>query len=279
VPLAFTELTDRDTIESWLRREAATHVYPIADLDDVFWPDTRWFGAVEGSRIRAICLVLEGLRIPIVYAVCAVRDAAMRALLREVGPELPDRFFYNLGCGLPDALEPAWTLAPHGTYWKMALDANATLPASREAPTRIETLLPRDYDELRAFLDDDAYRGDEKGGLFFERPMLDSGFYRGVRDAGRLIAAGGVHVYSARYGVAALGNIVARPLDRGRGLGRALTAAVCRDLRRDLRREYRAGVPTIGLNVMTTNAPGIRCYERLGFSRLLPYEEGIAERP
>ena len=96
-----------------------------------------------------MCLVVEGLNIPIVYAVCAVRDRAMDSLLREVRSELPDRFFYNLGCGLEGALEPACTLEPHGTYWKMTLDASRPLPAPGETATAIETLAPADYHELR----------------------------------------------------------------------------------------------------------------------------------
>ncbi|MBU81128.1 MAG: hypothetical protein QF756_10420 [Dehalococcoidia bacterium] len=52
----FAELRDRDGIEAYLRRQPYTHVYSMGDLDDVFWPHTRWFRAFDGGEIKAICL-------------------------------------------------------------------------------------------------------------------------------------------------------------------------------------------------------------------------------
>ena len=259
-------LRDPPLIESFLRRNEAAHVYAIADLDEPFWDDTRWFGALEGDALRALCLLLDGLHIPILYAVCPAGDTATRWLLEQIRDALPPMFFYNLGPGLTSVFDGDWRIAAEGTYWKMHLEDPSTCAAVEGAD--VEPLGPGDFDEVRAFFDDEAYREDELGGLFFERTMLETGCYRAVREAGGLVAVGGVHVHSRRFGVAGIGNVVTRPSHRGRGLARKLSAAVVRALAGD--------VATIGLNVREDNEPALRCYRRLGFQPVLPYEEGVA---
>ena len=79
-----------------------------------------------------------------------------------------------------------------------------------------------------------------------------------------------MHVYSAAYRVAALGNIATAPARRRRGLGRVVTAAVCQSLL--------ASVDVIGLNVLADNAAARRCYEGLGFTDVCEYDEVLLER-
>jgi GNAT superfamily N-acetyltransferase len=267
--MRFEAIRDRSSIERFLRADAGAHVYAIADLDDPLWADTRWFAAFDGSEPRALCLLLHGLAIPIVYAVCPANHEPTRALIDAIADELPDRFFYNLGPGLCSHLEPSFRIASEGTYWKMLL-ADRSLCEGVDGKG-VVPLGPDDLPELRAFLDDDAYLGDEVGGLFFEPRMLDSGCYRGMRgDDGRLVAVGGVHVHSDRYGVAGVGNVVTRPDFRRRGLARRISAAVVRSLVDE--------IADIGLNVHEGNEPAKRCYQGLGFRPVCPYEEGIASR-
>ena len=261
------EIRDRDRIESFLRRDVASHVYPLGDLDDLFWDSTRWFAALEQGEIRALALLLVGLQEPIFYAVAPWRDPATRTLVSQVQSELPDRFFYNLAPELEDTLLPSWELSPHGLYWKMSL-GDASL-VERVDTTRCVPLTTGDLPEIRSFLEG-AYLPSETGGAFFESVMVEPGFYRGLRRDGSLVAMAGLHVFSERYGVSALGNVVTHPQARGQGIARLLTAAVCQALGRH--------VPTIGLNVLCENSAAIRCYRSLGFRTVRSYEEGIATR-
>ena len=48
--MAVVELSDRDLIAAFLRRNAPAHVYELGDLDDFDWPYTRWFGWEEAGR-------------------------------------------------------------------------------------------------------------------------------------------------------------------------------------------------------------------------------------
>ncbi|HEX4607636.1 MAG TPA: GNAT family N-acetyltransferase, partial [Urbifossiella sp.] len=107
-------------------------------------------------------------------------------------------------------------------------------------------------------------------GNWFAPRMLETGCYYGVRRGGELVSVAGVHVYSPRYGAAALGNITTRPDHRGRGLGAAVTARVCREL-------LRAGVACVGLNVKADNAAAVRCYQALGFEPVADYAEYAVE--
>ena len=95
--------------------------------------------------------------------------------------------------------------------------------------------------------------------------MLETKQYYGIRQSGELVSAAGVHVYSRRYKVAALGNITTHPKYRGRGYGRTVTAKVCNSLLHD--------IDDVGLNVKADNTSAIMCYERLGFEVVDSYGE------
>ena len=107
-------------------------------------------------------------------------------------------------------------------------------------------------------------------GNWFNPRMLETGQYVGLRDAdGALVCAAGVHVYSAEYRVAALGNIATHPGHRGRGLAAITTAGCCQRLLQT--------VDLIGLNVRADNAAAIRAYEKIGFEVRAVYHEWMME--
>ncbi len=257
------ESRDREALERHLRRDAAAHVYALADLDDVFWPETRWFTLRRKDEIEAVCFLLDKLAPPILYAIAKPGDPAMRALLAWLCPRLPERVFATPGLGLREVFAPGFAIRFHGEHLKMALDPSAVLPDV--GPVALEPLGPADFAELACFYANDAYLPEERSGRFFERYMLELGPWLGVREAGRLVCAGGVHVVSTRASVAAIGGIATRPDRRGAGLARALTARLCRDLR--------ARVSHVGLNVGASNAAAIRVYASLGFREVGRYEE------
>ena len=177
--MEFGRITNRDTIEAFLRRDVESHVYGLADLDDFFWPETVWYGASEAGELAAICMILDKLRIPIVYAVCPEGDRAASALLHSLRGALPDRFFVNVGPGLDAALGADFRFESHGTHLKMLL-------TERQSLARVDTQTTQPLDashlgELQDFLAHRAYTADEAAGRFFEPYMLDWGFF-GIRD-------------------------------------------------------------------------------------------------
>jgi len=259
------EIRDRGELERFLRRDASRHVYGLADLDDAFFPDTRWFASRDtAGEIDALCLVLEKLALPIVYAVAPPEHPPTLALLRALTPCLPRRFFANFPIGYEKVLGDTHEIAPLGEYVKMHL-ADAAGLERHEIPG-IETLGPEHAAELDAFYGERAFGPSEHLG-FYERCMLEQFPWFALRERGELVSVAGVHVFSRRYGVAALANVATAPARRGRGLARAVCARLARELA--------AHVPLVGLNVASANAAARRCYEALGFRAVLHYEEAV----
>lgn len=245
-------LHDRARLEELLRRDPAMNVYALGDLDDAFWPRTTWYGD-EGGEM-ALVYAAPGLA---VLLALTERPEAMRTLLSDMLPFLPRRFHAHLSPGLAPALTGAYRMESHGDYTRMVL----TDPA---APRRVDTsacepLSPAQVGEVTAFYRE-AYPGN-----WFDPAMLATGQYFGIRRNHVLTAVSGVHVYSARYRVAALGNIATNPGARGQGLGTAVTARTCVSLLEH--------VDVIGLNVKHDNAAAIACYRKLGFTARATFEE------
>jgi predicted GNAT family acetyltransferase len=106
-------------------------------------------------------------------------------------------------------------------------------------------------------------------GNWFDMRMLETGHYYGLRDGGELLSIAGIHVYSPRYRIAALGNITTHPKARGRGYAARVTAKLCRELLHT--------VDHIGLGVKSDNIGAIACYTRLGFTQVGQYNEYALE--
>lgn len=260
---------DRDLLEDYLRRDAPSHVYGLADLDPYFWDQTTWFAAVdEMGVVQAACALLSELDPPILYAVSKPGDPATGRLLEDlVVPALPDTVVADLGLGLTPALEQRFALHVYGELIKMYLPEPDLTPVGSHA---VDRLSMSDLNELEEFYDERAYDAEEGAGRFFAPYMMDLGPFFGIRRGGLLVAAGGVHVVSRRYRVAALANIATSPRFRGQGLATSITSALCRDLA-----PY---VDTIGLNVHADNRPAIGCYTKLGFREAGRYLEVLLTR-
>lgn len=254
-------LLDSAELESFLRRDTPLNIYGLGDLDEPFFRHTQWFGLRDSSGLKAAALLYTGLSEPTLLALTLDPASRMPELLEGLLPRLPRKLYAHLSPGLAQVMARAFRLKPGGMHLKMALRQPERLAGVGCA----EAQPVADAEELLRFYDE-AYPGH-----WFSPETLRVGPYHGIRRGGRLVAAGGVHVHSPRYKVAALGNIAVRPDCRGQGLGELVTAAVCRSLLPTVR--------DIGLNVKADNAAAIACYESLGFERNAAYEEYAAQKP
>jgi len=255
-------LTDKSKIGKFLRQDTALHLYELGDLDDFFFPFITWYAGEYNGEIKAIALLYRGTELPVLLALDDPGSVFMQGLLNELKDKLPERFYCHLTAGYEKLLEDRYSMEPHGTHHKMTLTDKARLDAV--AGSGAVQLDAQDKGEIFEFYSS-AYPDN-----WFDVRMLETGQYFGIRENGRLASIAGIHVYSPKYKVAALGNIATLPECRGKGLGTKVTAALCRNLLRT--------VDIIGLNVKSDNADAIRCYQKLGFEITGEYNEFMASK-
>ena len=245
-------LHDRTALAQILARDPGLHLYSLGDLDDDYWPRTSWFG--DGAGEVVLQYAAPGLAVLLAFT---ERPERMRALLGELMPYLPRRFYAHLSPGLADVFEADYRADLHGEFQRMLL-TDAAAPGTIDT-SACEPVGSEQVDEARAFYAE-AYPGN-----WFDPRMLSTNHYFGIRKSARLIALAGVHLFSARYGVAALGNVCVHPDYRGRNLGTVVTARTCQSLRPHAR--------VIGLNVDRANRAAVRCYAKLGFTAATTFQE------
>jgi ribosomal protein S18 acetylase RimI-like enzyme len=253
------ELRDRDEIAAFLRRRPAVHAYELGDLDDFFWPHTRWLAWRPNGPIEQIALLYGEPEPPVLLAFAEEPTTGMATLLRSIVPVLPARVYAHLSPGLVSSLEPA--LAPESEaipHLKLGLVDPGRLQGHDTAD--VERLGSSDLAEVEAFYTR-AYPG-----TWFQARMLETGRYVGIRRHGDLVCVAGVHVWSPTWRVATLGNVATLPAARGAGLATTACAGLCRILLGD-------GIDVVSLNVRADNASAIRAYEKLGFAHAADYVE------
>jgi ribosomal protein S18 acetylase RimI-like enzyme len=251
-------LHSKDEVEGFCRKNPPLHVYALGDLDDFFWPHTTWYALREAGVIRQLALLYTGHPLPTVLAYAEQPIDLMRDLSHHLLRVMPRRFYAHLTESVADVFEGDYRIQAHGTHYKMFLADQSRL-AGVDVSQSV-ALSAADADDLLAL-----YGASYPANWFVPR-MLETGFYFGVRRGPELLSVAGVHVYSPRYKVAALGNIATRPDARGQGLAAAATARLCQEL-------LRAGIECVGLNVRADNRQALACYQRLGFERLADYGE------
>ena len=253
-----TQLSDKNRIERYLRQETYLQIYSIGDLDDFFWPYTQWYALESNGEIQALTMLYSAFQPPVFLGLAGERwISALKQLIESQISNLPPTIYAHLNPGLDQLFRETHDLIHHGEHFKMAFVDDQ--PINSVDVSCVEPLLTADADELIA-LYTDSYPDNA-----FDPRMLESRKYFGVRVNQRIVSAGGIHVYSKQYRVAAIGNIVTHPDHRGRGLGTAVTAQICSALLHE--------VDNIGLNVKTDNEPAISCYQKLGFTPISTYHE------
>jgi ribosomal protein S18 acetylase RimI-like enzyme len=247
-------LHDRDELARRLGADPALHLYELGDLDDFFWPHTTWY-ALEGGD--AVALLYHATATPTLIALAdPAGTPELRRLLTELLPTLPRAFYAHVTGGAEDVFAPLYSAEPNGPHYRMALTDPTALGGAAGDAQRLTTADLAAVEALYAASYPDNW---------FDARMLETGQYVGVWRAGKLVAVAGVHVYSPKHRVAALGNVTTRPDLRGQGLARTAVTALCRQLL--------TSVDHIGLNVKTDNVAAIGLYRRLGFEPVAEFLE------
>lgn len=255
-PMGIISLHDKERIYQSLKKDPYLHIYSIGDLDDFYWPQTIWFGLLEGEQLTQVALLYRGLDMPTLLAL-SVHPQEMGALLESIKATLPPQFYAHLSPGLDALFRDTHAVTDHGRHLKMALLDRSSL--QKQPIDDVIHIPPSDLPALRSFYEE-SYPGH-----WFDPRMLQTGQYYGIKSQGEYISVGGVHVYSPEYNVAALGNIATHPGHRNRGYASQVTAYLCQSLLEQ--------VSYVGLNVKESNQPALSCYQKLGFQVVAAYHE------
>ncbi len=242
---AFCEI-DRNNDEKYilnlLSENLPLNIYQIGDLDLPYCKHTRWFVDDSGN---VATLYRDG----VLNVLILLEYVQMKSLIHQ----LPSEIYFHVHPQLLVELNSFGHISQISRHWKMYL------PERKPRYPKHCSYILNDSEEVNTFL------GEAYPDSFFNPAMLETGLYRGLREGERLVAMGGVHVVSERFGVAALGNIAVHPDFRGRGLGRAIVEALLSSIPLKIKH--------IGLNVSDDNSSARRIYESLGFIYIDPYLE------
>lgn len=246
---------DKEEIFNFLSADPELNLYLIGDMDDFFWPFTIWYALYEKAILRSIALFYKGTDPPALLLFYKGDPHFAVNLLRSIKPSLPEKFNVHLSPGLIELFGSENIIKNYGQNFRMILKKEPKLVND----DNIRKLTVSDLPAIEEF-----YRISYPENWFTEK-MVETGKYFGYYSGEKLVGVSGVHVWSAKYSIAALGNISTHPEYRGRGIAFKLTSFLCSDLRKDAR--------TIGLNVRSDNKAAIKCYENAGFEINCLYDE------
>jgi ribosomal protein S18 acetylase RimI-like enzyme len=290
--------------EFFVSDEPLMHIYEIGDLDDFFWANTKWVAlnsVVNGSfQKNFVSLLYTSPDMLVVIALGSDRDAGCSLLdylcSASTGKGvIPSMFYSHLRIGLADTVSNHFNIISRDLYMKMGLiNKLPVLSVNCEFvrqlhPTDLSDILQfykesypgnwfdaRMLDSLQTFgiwEDDVSCRNSDevKDPLAPEATVFSASSTTGTKKRRVLVAVAGIHVFSVKFKVAALGNIAVHPRFRGRGFATQVTAALVRSL-------LGAGIESIGLNVSEANQAAITCYTKLGFEKIDVFEEILWSR-
>ncbi len=243
-------LTAKTGIREILNQDRAWALYALADLDDGMFEHSEWWAS--GG---ALGLVFHAIAIRPIFVM------GEAAGIRELLQAMPVASGYlNLRLDTIGAAEGLFQYRQRSEMCRMMLESFAPRAGDTEALTMA------DLGAIEAL-----FASGDGAGIAFSPAQLRTGFFRGIRDNGDLVAAAGIHVVSPGEGVAGVGNVFVKASHRGRGLAQTVLSSVVSAVQA-------VGIDTIGLNVEHTNAAAIAAYQRLGFRTRFRYYEGTAER-
>ncbi len=246
-----------ERLHGFLAADRFSNAYLLGDLDTPFEDQCRWFGlpTPAGDALAGLVLFYNGLSMPAVLT--AGPPEAIEALMLGARAQLPRRFYANVRLEHREAVETQYVPRAWTEMVRMGLHREDWQPVEADGP--VEALTHRDTAAIMHL-----YRHYPDN--FFDPAQLGTGLYFGVREEGELVSVAGVHVVSATYDVAVIGNIVTHSEHRGRGLATRCVARVLSALF--------GQVTHVALNVQATNVPALACYRRFGFTEQSKCLEG-----
>lgn len=265
---AISEIRSKALIHRFLMIDPDFAAYALGDLEEPYARHARWIGAAQSGDLEGLALIYSGLE-PLALFLMGPNPAISALLLYGIGPT-------DVTLLAPTPSEPILRDYFHIEH-AMRMDRMRVTNESFRSHTRLdaEDITPLGEGNIQDMLNliIQAARHDARDlrDVAFEPEMVQTGSYVGIYQDDTLIAMAGTHLEARKVSVAAVGNVVVHPGQRGKGLGKAVSSAVTSAL-------LESGYERIVLNVRSDNLPAIRVYERLGYQKATDFIEAIGRR-
>jgi ribosomal protein S18 acetylase RimI-like enzyme len=265
---AISELTDIDQIREYLNTDVHYAAYTLGDLEPPYSEDATWYAASRTGEIEGLALVYRGLDPP-VFFLMGDGSALSAMLLYGIGPE---EVFFNVRPEAKEMLASFYDIDEAYPMFRMRINRGTFKPLEKhtEPPTPIITLGKEHVADFIKLQEEASLAdGRDTRDVAFSPEMVGDGYYRGIYQSDRLVAAAGTHIVARQAGMAAVGNVVVHPESRQQGLGSLVSQAVTQALIDDK-------LELIVLNVRQNNQPAIKIYRKLGYRQVGTFIEGAA---
>ena len=247
------ELHRKEELLGYLRKDTAAAVYFIGDLDDRYFDKCRWFASVDAGSGEIESLVLLYSH-PAAATLLTLGEAAgIQETVKAMNHRWPSSFHAHL---LPHHL-PVFR-----EHYAITGSSEIIRMVIRKDELNHHQL-DKEYHEIVELTEKHGGAINELlrdyPGNFFSPEDLQSEYYYGLFDGVSLAAMCGVHAVPREFHIAALGNVVTRTSERGKGYARRCTGYLLNELCDfcDL----------VALNVKADNKAATRLYEKIGFKR------------
>ena len=230
----------------FLAKDPAANVLPLGDLYAPLFKVSDVYSAIEGNCVVGICSVFRAYGTPSLVLGTAMPEVN-RALIQKALNGI-SKDFISL-CSSDDAS----LLGEYSTVLHSHLEQQMTADSPKHVEHRkvnVQKVGKNELELLNKFYVE--HRAEAWTPIQFK-----AGPYYCIKHDGKIVSAAGVHLVTPQ--IAQLGNIITDEAYRNRGYGTECTAALAADLASKGR--------TISLFVRVDNAPAIRMYEKLGFTK------------
>jgi RimJ/RimL family protein N-acetyltransferase len=248
----------KSRLERFLSRDKHLNMYSLGDLDDRFWNQNIWYSQRNGKEIKNLIQIYTHFDTPTLISFHEDLES-YKPFLDKVAAYLPVKVMFHLLLETLDVYKQYYQVSSQNRMLNMSLKDLSSIK-SYQAEEAIQ--LKMSHLTIIQQLYAEAYPDN-----YFDPEMLKTGMFYGIMKDNKLVSIAGIHVYSPRYKIAALGSITTHPDYRNRGFAAILVAKVCNELLKE--------VDTIGLNVSAENASAIHLYEKIGFVKNKEFIEGF----
>ncbi len=236
------------------------NIYRISDLDKSYWAYTDYFTKIGDELSSYIILKYSKFQIPIYIGISTDYDSLVEESWKEMLPLLPEKFYLHANKEIVEHLSFKYDVLENINSVRMGLN-QPDFTGFQKGVYDIRSVSIDDVSQVQEFLKDNYPEN------WFDVSLLSTGKFKMITDDDECLAFGGIHTYSGEFKTAALGSISVHKKLRGQGIGSVLTAAICSDLLKTC--------DFIALNVKADNYQAIRCYEKVGFKKVIEYSEAL----